>query len=80
MTYLADSRMVWDFEGAETMKGRERDQWVEEQGKLYEYSLKTGRNGQLRWTIDHTSKRGFDDQESLNVSWMNTGRVRSQFD
>jgi hypothetical protein len=80
MTYLADSRMVDDFEGAEKMKGWQRDMWVEEQGKLYGYSLRTTEDGQTRWTIDHTSKHPNDDQASFEVSWMNNTRVRSQFD
>jgi hypothetical protein len=80
MTYLADSRMLADFEGLERMKERERNRWVEEQNRRYEYSLRA-REGEMRWVIDHTSKGGFDDQNPLmEVSWVDTTRVRSQFD
>lgn len=81
MTYLAGSEMVNDFEGAERMKAKERQKWVEEQDNLYEYSLREGSDGRTRWTIDHTSKHDFDNRgPSIEVSWMNQGRVRSQFD
>ena len=81
MTYLADSEMVSDFEGAEKMKGWQRDLWVEEQGKLYEYSLRSREDGQMRWAIDHTSKHRYDEQDSsMEVSWLRGMRVTSQFD
>jgi hypothetical protein len=81
MTYLADSEMVGDFEGAEKMKGWQRDLWVEEQGKLYEYSLRSREDGQMRWTIDHASKHHHGEQDaSMEVSWLMGTRVTSQFD
>ena len=61
MTYCADSRMVDDFAGVEQMKGRARDRYVEDLGRLYEYALRRRPDGRLRWVIDHTSKVGAVD-------------------
>jgi len=82
MSYLADSRMVDDFEGAEKLTSYERNQWVAEQGKRYEYSLRRRSDGRLRWVVDHTSKHSFDDHASLEPPSWNPGhrRVVSQFD
>jgi hypothetical protein len=81
MTYLAGSNLVADFEGAERMSARERQKWVEEQDKLYEYGLREGSDGKTRWSIDHTSKMDYGGRGmSIEVSWMDQGRVRSQFD
>lgn len=64
MTYLADSRMVQDFEGVERMSKKERDTWVEQMGRRYEYGLKARPDGKMRWVIDHSQK---GDEENMSL-------------
>jgi hypothetical protein len=85
MTYCADSRMVDDFAGVEQMKGRARDRYVEDLGRLYEYALRRRPDGRLRWVIDHTSKvgalDGLGDMEDIEKPWApGHQRMVSQFD
>jgi hypothetical protein len=66
MTYVCDSKIVDDFEGAEKLKGRQRDRWIEGLGKKYEYGLRRRRDGRLRWVVDESDQQG--DQHSFMES------------
>jgi hypothetical protein len=67
MTYLAGSGMVRDFEGVERMKEKERNRWIEMQGRRYEYTLRRRRDdGRLKWTVDHSSKGGESEWDEMS--------------
>lgn len=73
MTYLADSKMVNDFEGVERMGNKQRDAWIETLGKRYEYALRRRDDGRVRWAVDHVSKGDLDDESILppDTVWVN---------
>jgi hypothetical protein len=56
MTYVCDARMIEDFQGLEKVSTREREKWIEELGKRYEYGLRRREDGRLKWVIDESEK------------------------
>jgi len=60
MSYVADSRMLEDFEGAEFLDDRDLTTRISNLGKKYKYGRQPGSDGQMRYMVD--------EQTSLNYS------------
>jgi hypothetical protein len=80
MSYLSHSHMVKEFEGADKMKTRERNVWIEQLGKRYAYGQEEDGN-RYRWIIDkvdhnqsqhHDAEKGW--KEPAQQSWIQTIR------
>jgi hypothetical protein len=52
MSYLADSRMLDDFDGCEMLSNKEADDRVNGLGKRYGYGRFVGVDGQVKWMVD----------------------------
>lgn len=55
MSYLADSKMLDDFEGLELLKKTEIDNRIAGMGKRYGYGRFVGVDGQVKWMVDEES-------------------------
>ena len=56
MSYVADSNMLEDFEGAEDMSKKELDNRINGLGKVYGYGWSLGVDGQKKSMVDEESK------------------------
>jgi hypothetical protein len=52
MSYVADSKMLYDFEGCEYLEGKYMDNRIQGLGKRYRYGRCEGVDGQFRWMVD----------------------------
>jgi hypothetical protein len=52
MSYVADSKMLYDFEGCEYLESKYMDNRINDLGKKYMYGRCQGVDGQLRWMVD----------------------------
>jgi hypothetical protein len=58
MSYVADSRLLDDFEGCEGLKSREVENRVNGLGKRYGYGRYVGVDGQTKWMVDEDCNIG----------------------
>jgi hypothetical protein len=52
MSYVADSKMLYDFEGCEYFESKYMDNRIKGLGKRYRYGRCEGVDGQVRWMVD----------------------------
>jgi hypothetical protein len=52
MSYVADSKMLYDFEGCEYLEGSYMDNRIQGLGKRYMYGRGEGDDGQVRLMVD----------------------------
>jgi hypothetical protein len=59
VSYVSDSRMLEDFEGAEYLDDMEVRNMIVGKGKRYVYGRSPGSDGQHRYMVDESSTIGF---------------------
>lgn len=52
ISYVADSKMLDDFQGCELLTSKETRNWGSGLGKRYGYGRFVGADGQTRWMVD----------------------------